>query len=351
MKWTPKGVLFYNFTIISIGDNVPEVYMATKKQDIEFRMLDIPVREDVLALLGSDWIREYGFNSDSEPIDKYHFHNLMEIGVCRWGTGFVEFEERRLPYKEGSIIIIPRKFLHNTLNQPGTKSFWEYLYVDPASFLKNRYGLGKAELTKYVEQIEKRPFLRERDDETLLYEEINLIMNQIRIRERNYIQCVRGLVYSLLMEIVKINYRDLSTDSQSSTDNGIHNAKLEKVVEYIDEHFAEDLKISDLARYVFISETHLRTLFAEYYDITPLQYINQVRIKNACTLLLETDMGVCDIGYRVGYQNQSTFLKNFKKAMKDTPKKWKNKQMKSIRISNKSRYNIAAQKEKINLRK
>jgi hypothetical protein len=51
-----------------------------KKKTVEFRYYDLPQKEYVLALLGEKWVRKYG-----DGITYLHFHNLMEIGVCRTG--------------------------------------------------------------------------------------------------------------------------------------------------------------------------------------------------------------------------------------------------------------------------
>ena len=57
--------------------------MAKKKKDsIEYRYYEIGQDEYVLALFGESWIRDYG-----RDVDGFHFHNLMEIGVCHEGHG------------------------------------------------------------------------------------------------------------------------------------------------------------------------------------------------------------------------------------------------------------------------
>ena len=49
--------------------------MGKKKKDtIELRFYEIPQNEYVLALLGENWIRDYGHDEVH-----LHFHNLMEI--------------------------------------------------------------------------------------------------------------------------------------------------------------------------------------------------------------------------------------------------------------------------------
>ena len=54
--------------------------MAKQREKVEFRYYEIGEDEPVLALLGEEWIREYG-----KEIKCLHFHNLMEIGYCQLG--------------------------------------------------------------------------------------------------------------------------------------------------------------------------------------------------------------------------------------------------------------------------
>lgn len=59
-----------------------ELRSSRKKPTVQLRYYELPEREPVLALMGPEWMRVYG----NEP-ENLHFHNLMEIGVCRWGKG------------------------------------------------------------------------------------------------------------------------------------------------------------------------------------------------------------------------------------------------------------------------
>ena len=73
--------------------------MGKKKKDtIELRFYEIPQNEYVLALLGENWIRDYGHDEVH-----LHFHNLMEIGVCRNGTGKLILDEEQRPYQPAMV--------------------------------------------------------------------------------------------------------------------------------------------------------------------------------------------------------------------------------------------------------
>lgn len=91
---------------------------------------------------------------------------------------------------------------------------------------------------------------------------------------------------------------------------------------YVEENYAEEIRISDIADASYISESYLRKIFAENYNMTPIQYVNFVRISHACKILQKEAISITDVARRVGFDNMSTFIKNFKRITGKTPKIW-----------------------------
>ena len=72
-----------------------------------------------------------------------------------------------------------------------------------------------------------------------------------------------------------------------------------------------------------MSETHFRRTFSAYMKMSPLEYINLVRIQTACEYLKKTDVPVSDIAYKCGFTTMSTFNRNFKQIMGIAPYEWR----------------------------
>lgn len=288
----------------------------------EFQYLKIPYGEDVLVLLGSEWIREYGADQNGHASDKIHFHNLMEIGICRQGAGEMIIDDKRYLYKKDDVAVIPRNFSHTIISNSGEKSFWEYIYVQPAEFLENIYKIERKR-ESFLEKIENRAFIKSRKEVSSLASEINLIMDQFRVREYEYQSCTKGLMYALLMEIVKINHKDYHKPefNQKAIPRKVN--VLAKALEYIEEDYTKDLHVSDIAQAAMVSETYLRRLFAECCTVTPMQYVKLNRIEAACRLLKNKDVNINEVAFKVGYTNITTFINNFKQITGMTPKQWK----------------------------
>lgn len=87
--------------------------------------------------------------------------------------------------------------------------------------------------------------------------------------------------------------------------------------------YMEDIRIGDLAKACHISETHFRRVFTSYMHMSPLEYINKVRIQTACEILKKTDESIADIAYKCGFTTNSTFNRNFRQLMGMSPAEWR----------------------------
>ncbi len=86
-----------------------------------------------------------------------------------------------------------------------------------------------------------------------------------------------------------------------------------------DTTYYEPFSLDDLAHKYQISKYRLCREFAQYYQETPLQYLNQIRIEKAKELLLSTDDKIGVIGQRVGIENTNHFIRLFKDKTGVTP--------------------------------
>lgn len=57
-------------------------------------------------------------------------------------------------------------------------------------------------------------------------------------------------------------------------------------------------------------------------NVLPLEYVNLVRIQKACDMLQQEEEPLESLAWKVGFTSLSTFMRNFKKLVGDTPKQW-----------------------------
>ncbi|MEH1802516.1 MAG: AraC family transcriptional regulator [Nostoc sp.] len=106
----------------------------------------------------------------------------------------------------------------------------------------------------------------------------------------------------------------------SSYANGLSQAILKQVTEYIHEHLHQDLKLADLSAIAQLSPYHFLRLFKQRMGITPHQYILQRRIEKAKHLLKHSNLSIAEIAMRTGFCDQSHLTRCFKHIVGITPK-------------------------------
>jgi len=95
--------------------------------------------------------------------------------------------------------------------------------------------------------------------------------------------------------------------------------RLRPVLQYIDQHFAEDLNVETLADMVFVHPATLREWFSAATGKNPLHYIHHVRISAACALLRGSDLSIASIAMSVGYHSLSGFNRQFSAIIGQPP--------------------------------
>ncbi len=96
-------------------------------------------------------------------------------------------------------------------------------------------------------------------------------------------------------------------------------AMMRKAVQYIGAHFHEPLSIDHMASYLSLSPSYFSTFFAKNMNMGFHAYLTSVRIEESKNLLTATDFPISQIAISVGYADQSSFTKAFKRTTGVTP--------------------------------
>ena len=87
-----------------------------------------------------------------------------------------------------------------------------------------------------------------------------------------------------------------------------------KILEYINDHYTEDIYLEGLAESFAISPSYLSKLIKDNCGMNFVAYLASLRIEKAQNLLLESDLSITDIYIQSGFNNRTTFIRAFKKA-------------------------------------
>lgn len=104
---------------------------------------------------------------------------------------------------------------------------------------------------------------------------------------------------------------------------------IQKTVRLIEENFAEDWTLEELAKKLGVSLYYMCRLFKEHIGISIVSYRNELRLKKAKELLFKTDKSVSDISVLCGFNSQSYFVKKFRETEKITPLQYRERMKKN----------------------
>jgi iron complex transport system substrate-binding protein len=126
---------------------------------------------------------------------------------------------------------------------------------------------------------------------------------------------VKALFYGLIHHL-------LSGGEEKHADS-VPSGLVEEVQAYIREHYRSPLTLETLVRHFHYSVTHLSVLFKSSTGHSPIDYLIQVRLKEAERLLLTTGLSLRDIAGRIGYGDVHYFNRIFKKNKGIPPAKFR----------------------------
>jgi AraC family transcriptional regulator of arabinose operon len=99
--------------------------------------------------------------------------------------------------------------------------------------------------------------------------------------------------------------------------------RVKKVIALIEEDLCRELSLEQLAKSVNLSASRLRHLFSAEVGMSPMQYLQAVRMRKAKEMLETTFMSVKQIMCLIGVGGRNHFSNNFKKAYGMSPTRYR----------------------------
>lgn len=127
---------------------------------------------------------------------------------------------------------------------------------------------------------------------------------------------IREIMYDVIAKICEEHY----------TNNYFNKTcySIRKSVDYIEKNYANpDLTLNEIANQSGITDTHFRRLFKQFYGVTPITHITNLRLRKSKMLLSHTNLSVDEISKKCGFNEYSYFTRLFKKHFGMPPSNWR----------------------------
>lgn len=99
--------------------------------------------------------------------------------------------------------------------------------------------------------------------------------------------------------------------------------RIKQAFEYIYAHYNEGIKLDEIARHLFISRSELCRCFKRKMNTTPMEFVNDFRIRQAMVLLKNKEYRIADVAEMVGYCSPSHFGTHFLRNTGYTPREYR----------------------------
>ena len=144
-------------------------------------------------------------------------------------------------------------------------------------------------------------------------------LDAIADESERFVQFLK-FMYILYELSVSDDARVLASSSFAHTEQSTESRRVQKVKQFINDHYAEQLKLSDLADLVGMSPVSFSRFFRHRTGRTLSDYIVDIRLGYAARLLVDSSKNISEICYECGFNNLSNFNRTFKAKRNYTPR-------------------------------
>src|SRR5262245_43845754 len=138
---------------------------------------------------------------------------------------------------------------------------------------------------------------------------------------RNYAQCADGRTLGAC-SVPEETGAESGDGAPTGRMIGLHSRGVAEAVRYIQDNYPREVTLSDIAAAVHLSPFHLTRLFKQALGVSPHQYLIQVRVNSARSLLTagSGERSLAEVASAVGFADQSHLTRHFKRLLGVTPK-------------------------------
>ena len=235
-----------------------------------------------------------------------HLHEAIEIIYVTKGTVALGVGKELYHMDKGDFAIVFPNVIHHYQAFGAGENKATYLYLDPLL------------IPSYFDDLQRYspvyPIIKKEDLHVDIVNAVKSLANH-KTYNKILIQAYAQMILAHVFTEMEMIEKDLI-----GGDDIIYNA-----VEYVAKNFREEISLDKMAYDLGVSKYILSRMFAKTFHCNFSQYINNVRINYATTVLENSQESITSICLDCGFESQRTFNRAFKDRYKMTPREYRNK--------------------------
>lgn len=237
-------------------------------------------------------------------VARLHWHGFVEVEFFIEGTGMHQYGENKEPIKNGDIWVLSTYDSHQLTIDKGMRSV--NIAIDPD--ILHPKLLNQLSLTHPLHCT-----LSEEDIPHFI-SKVDVLCHEQQHRELLSRVKANAVINEMLVDIV----RKSSPDAMP-----INNRIVHEMVDYLQANYKTNISLVELAREFSLTPNYCGYLFKKIMGITYNDYLNNLRLKNACKALLTSNASIKEIAADSGFNSLEYFYTTFKKFYGVTPAKYR----------------------------
>ena len=256
------------------------------------------------------------FIDPGQTVINKHFHDWIEIVYLIHGDLEIQVNQKTTKLKEHDFVVINPMSIHSTRCMNGNTAI---LLQIPTSFLE-KFMPDIREYSINVDLESKDPRVQTK------LANIRSTLQDLWINYQFQAKGYEFRCYSLIFEVIFILIHSFSykLDRKERQKNQKNLERVRTIIEYVENHYTEQLSIAEIAGRVGLNEIYFSRFFKANMGMTFLEYLNMVRLEKIYVDLLNTNMPIKDIQEKHGFYNDKVFRRMFREIYGCTPREARN---------------------------
>lgn len=256
-----------------------------------------------------------------------HAHDFIEIAYVASGCGIHRLGDKEYNVSRGDLFLINYRIPHefrsfsdasmpplvvcNCIFKP---EFIDYSLLNCRDFTQVAHHFLFRSLFSEEDSACSDIILLDCDSKAIgeLYEKM---LMEYKNRDIGYLEILRAYIIELFVTILRLYHRGKTETVVERQRREI----IERTIDYLRDNYNQELKLENLSMMSFFSRSYFCRMFNQYTGITVSEFIQKLRMEEACRLLKETGKKVIDIAAEVGYKDIKFFNTVFKRHTGKTP--------------------------------
>jgi AraC-like DNA-binding protein/quercetin dioxygenase-like cupin family protein len=247
---------------------------------------------------------------------KWHYHPEYELTYILKGNGYRVVGNSHEQFSEGDLVLLGSNLPHTWCGKLDDSTPSEALVIQfSKDFIEPFLKLNESRSIEKLLELSHRGICC--DTNQLLVDQIYTLTNT------SGLDSVLSLL-SILDQLSKGITRPLTTENYHGIITKQFESRVNKVCTHLQQHFHEAITLKQVSDLVFMSESNFCKFFKKATNTTFSDYLNDLRINEACHLLLSSEENISKIAHDCGFESLSYFNRVFLKKKQLTPSGFRN---------------------------